>query len=260
MFVQSVFKAQSKCAVKMMLSLQQTKRAMGIAKLKTLWLGPNARTQLNVRFVTDADIKAKMLGAVVGIKDQTDQVIQVINDSWNIHSNLKFNFFPIGDMTAADVVVNFNNKITDASALGTESMKRTKNSLWTVNLGNNRNKSSTDFPPQIMHEFGHALGVYHEHQSPYTTKIISESKMRAWYTKEKNITGKAFDDQIWKQFRPLGPSEFKITTYDDDSIMRYNLKKDFLVDESLYTDKVNIVLSAGDIAFVNQLYPMVVKP
>lgn len=225
---------------------------MGFAKIDTLW--PSDKKQLNVRFVSPADVTAGMKDAVVGSTIQMKQVKDVVA-SWNNISNLKFYFLKLGDeKLPVDIIVNFNAKIDDKSEYGQKSGVKAAAGKWTINVGNRDTKPVDKFQAQILHEFGHALGLYHEYQRPQTEpKMIQISKVKVQdYCTKNKVDFKIY----WSQLEPLGPAkDFKISaSYDNASIMRYTIP-DEIQDPVLYPKLTkNLVLSAEDIAFIKELY------
>lgn len=113
-------------------------------------------------------------------------VEKVITDEFQKYSNTKFTFDPKGKKT---IRISFNEKEGAYSAVGTDALNRTENQP-TMNLGwldppggkneagqfvfkgktysvpageprNNNQNGAT-----VIHEFGHAVGMIHEHQNP----------------------------------------------------------------------------------------------
>lgn len=84
-------------------------------------------------------------------------------------------------------------------------------------------KSSTDIQFNIVHEFGHALGLYHEHQHPKYLEVMSkfqdEFKMYDLFRRPDKESMDDFTLQYLK-LPDTGASMFK-PEYDPRSIMHY---------------------------------------
>ena len=104
----------------------------------------------------------------------------------------------------------------------------------------------------VLHEFGHALGLAHEHRHPnapineskYINYLIAEQGWtRADATHQASIFN-ATHAAIW---------DLKYTDYDDASIMHYSVPADCTTTRVALLN--NYVLSDGDKAFIGLAYP-----
>ena len=81
----------------------------------------------------------------------------------------------------------------------------------------------------ILHEFGHALGLEHEHQRPDIPNLFDDEKLKEIVRKQliqkygscsdKDVE-KKIEDQ-WKALIPADPEAVVRSLYDKDSIMHY---------------------------------------
>ena len=112
----------------------------------------------------------------------------------------------------------------------------------------------------ILHEFGHALGMLHEHQSP-TANCDAEIDWDAAY---KIGAGIGWDkERVDRKFRQLiGTQEFNATAIDRRSIMHYSLPQQLFKrgkDSPCWVAE-NTDLSQLDRTFIASLYPKVDQP
>jgi hypothetical protein len=112
----------------------------------------------------------------------------------------------------------------------------------------------------VLHEFGHAIGLFHEHQSPksgcaaeyYEEAIFAFGALRGW-SPEKSI----------QNFRQIADTpEFNATEVDRKSIMHYSLPPWLFKggEKSPCVVKTNFDLSEGDKDFVKRVYPKAIEP
>jgi hypothetical protein len=108
-----------------------------------------------------------------------------------------------------------------------------------------------EFRRTVLHEFGHALGLVHEHQSPSSgvikwnpTAVYDECwRLHHWTTAQ-------VDENILHRY---STNETQFSTFDPASIMIYPIPKSWTTDG--YTVNWNDDLSATDRSYVAVLYP-----
>jgi len=106
----------------------------------------------------------------------------------------------------------------------------------------------------VLHEFGHALGLFHEHQSPF-----GASKKIHWV--EEVVIEDCYRSQNWSpaetraqiiNVEPKTRSK-RGTVYDPLSIMHYRFPPEWT--EEGYDQPANLSLSSLDKTFIRQVYP-----
>ena len=138
-----------------------------------------------------------------------------------------------------------------------------------------------DWQATVLHEFGHALGFEHEHQSPVAPcetefrwnddpgyvptrdryqQFIPDSQNRkpGIYTVLEGPPNSWSEDQVTFNLRQLPQSaDYLTTAFDDKSIMKYQFPEWMFVQgkqSHCYSDE-NLLLSPVDIATAGQIYP-----
>ncbi|WP_099168211.1 M12 family metallopeptidase [Pseudomonas sp. ICMP 8385] len=183
----------------------------------------------------------------ISLLDMTDEQKAMIKDNinkWAPHTNLYFKFIdsPNGDIRiAAD-----NNTNAGWSWQGT-SAKKAPASEPTMSIGFATPSIYT--AGKIQHEFGHALGLRHEHKHPDRQLDINKEKIYEDY-KSRDKTRRQADHDI---IDPFHHNDVKVSAYDRASIMHYGYSKEVMNDgHAIFT---NTQLSDGDKQFIRSLYP-----
>ncbi|GJJ10249.1 hypothetical protein Clacol_004475 [Clathrus columnatus] len=166
--------------------------------------------------------------------------VEKIAKTWEKYANVTFNFVTKG---YSDIRITFN---TDrwSSRIGTYALNVSKNEP-TMNLGIKRRTKPETLKRHVLHEFGHALGLLHEHQSPAFPIVWNEKKVFAknsHWSKEKvrhNILNKARSTNY--------------TKFDPRSIMLYNVDK--RLTKNGRGIKRSNTLSKTDKEFIGEMYP-----
>jgi len=169
-----------------------------------------------------------------------------------------------------DILIGFTPFIGTFSYLGTDSKIRTKNGKNSMNIdptwlipsiGDTSSLWGIDNYPQIdpnrkyvqhaiLHEFGHAFGIIHEHQRqdrPFTWDI-------EWMKANINVLGL----DSWESVKSNYITTFKMPDlnhgeYDPDSIMVYAWNKNATIEK--IGSKINFALSNKDKEDFSLMYP-----
>ncbi len=174
--------------------------------------------------------------------------VQMVAKEWEEHCGKKFDF---GNHKEPDIAITFKYS-GSWSRIGKDSRTEAIKNRPSMNFGwLTLNSTDEEVRRVVLHEFGHALGLIHEHQNPNNNPIQWNYAAVYQYYKlkqnwdeakvQKNIFSKYTNDQ-------LNSSDF-----DSKSIMLYEIQKELTADG--YTVKGNSELSPTDKAIVRQLYP-----
>lgn len=104
----------------------------------------------------------------------------------------------------------------------------------------------------VLHEFGHALGLIHEHQNPEGGIDWNKQAVYDFYAGSPNYWSKEeVDVNVLSTYdRDL----IRATSYDPLSIMNYPIPVEFVNNPS-HACEWNLTLSETDKVFIGQLYP-----
>jgi hypothetical protein len=220
----------------------------------------------------------------------------------NAGANLKFAFkdgsghymhWTTSDQTyAADIRIAFNpgdpgkDNGGNWSAIGTGSRDSTveggASNQASMNFGGFDNQLPQDWTGTVRHEFGHALGFEHEHQSPSSgcdfrfdddPGYVKTTDQYGWYTNDSKgrrpglytyLGGKANYwprekvDANLKSFSSASTRNYILGPFDKLSIMKYYFEPAMFkvgAKSRCYTGTENEVLSAQDLVGVRKAYP-----
>ena len=174
---------------------------------------------------------------------------------WMDFANVTITF--IDDPEQADIRISFRYAgcwSTVGTACRTQSRSRP-----TMNFNARRLRRIDDDKVRgvVLHEFGHALGLIHEHQQPSTPLQFDRQKVLAEVSGPPNHWTEA---QIERNiFAPAAAGETNATEYDRDSIMMYPIPARWLLNPAEETEE-NFDLSPRDRSFVGTQYPRPVQP
>jgi hypothetical protein len=154
------------------------------------------------------------------------------------------------DPAQALIRISFIVNAGSWSAVGTtcrevESNKPTMNFGWL-----NPSSTPVEIRRVVLHEFGHALGLVHEHQNPAGGIQWNKEQVYKELSGPPNNWDRATIDQ--NVFMPLESGETIYTTFDPSSIMVYPIPARWTLDG--FSVGLNDDLSDTDRAFIRQEY------
>lgn len=178
-----------------------------------------------------------------------DRVMEAAS-AWTDHSNLRFEVVTTGP---AHIRVTFQGE-GNWSALGTDA------TLTEVFPADGPTMCLSEIPVAessrrvdriARHEFGHAIGLVHEHSSPAAGIPWNKPAVYAALAKPPNSwTPEMVDHNV---FRVYDATTTNHTAFDPLSIMLYTFPQEWTLDRRTFPD--NTTLSPTDAAFVHGIYP-----
>lgn len=189
----------------------------------------------------------------IGFTDGTARqqaLVKKFAAGWNAPglANLKFSWVPAAQ---ADIRISFAFS-GSWSVIGTTCKNVPKNQA-TMNFGW-LTPTVTDQEAErvILHEFGHALGLIHEHQNPLGSINWNKPAVYHDLSGPPNNWSKAQIDH--NMFEAYPKQEIQGTTTDPSSIMMYPLPASWVKPPSTPVG-LNAKLSATDKTFIKKAYP-----
>lgn len=195
-----------------------------------------AAFQLGKLWPNGSVIKIKFMGGSTAQRD----MVKKYAVEWTEHANLKFEFVTSG---TTQVRISFED-LGAWSYVGTDSLNIPSNEA-TMNFG---------WLDQgvILHEFGHMIGMIHEHQNPRSNPI-------KWNRDQviKDLSGPPnnwdMDTIEFNLFEKYEVSQINGSDFDPKSVMLYSFPKSWTTDG--FQTQPNEVLSSVDKAFARAVYP-----
>jgi len=182
--------------------------------------------------------------------DFVKQKIRQFAVTWMDHVNIKVAF---RSDTAADIRVSCQSGGGSWSYVGMDNLSIPKDQP-TMNFGWFDDETpDEEFSRTVLHEFGHALGCIHEHQSPGAGIIPwNKDAVYAYYGKPPNNWSRdVVDHNIFERYNA---SSTNFSRFDKKSIMLYAIPAE-LTDGTWHTDW-NTILSPTDKKFMKKMYPL----
>ena len=181
-----------------------------------------------------------------GIPEVQNKVTAIARE-WEAIANLSLDFVA----GAAAIRVSFAEQGFSWSVVGTDALT-TPSSQATVNFGwLEPNTELREYQRVVRHEFGHALGMIHEHQNPAAQGQIpwDTPKVYAYYAQQ----GWSKADVDFNIFEVYSEDSTNHTAFDPTSIMEYAVPDSLTIGS--YAIGWNTEFSPADIEFMHRQYP-----
>jgi len=191
---------------------------------------------------------------IIGGSINLIELIKIHAKEWELYANIKLEY--VQNFADGKIRVGFNEKgsysLVGRDALLAPATKTTMNFGWLSTLP----PGSPYLRQVILHEFGHALGFVHEHQTFGTAIPWDKEKVYALYAEPPNQwTREEVDLNIFSKYAYTSTN---YSSFDRQSIMLYPIPKELTTDGSSVS--WNMELSATDKQYAALLYPFPTPP
>ncbi|WP_322416026.1 matrixin family metalloprotease [Mesorhizobium huakuii] len=178
--------------------------------------------------------------------------VKAVALEWQKYADVKLQFVNKGD---AEIRISFFADSGSWSAIGRDALNASyfPTNQPTMNYGWLRDDTDEEeYHRVVTHEFGHALGCIHEHQSPKFTRTWNEGAVMKYFQGPPNYwSPEDIRANVLEKYSPTGIAS---TDFDPKSIMLYAF------DGALFSDGLgptnqNTVVSVKDVDMIKKMYP-----
>lgn len=187
------------------------------------------------------------VGFLDGIAEVQDKVAAIARE-WEAVANISLQFVSAG---ACEIRVSFAEQGFSWSTVGTDALtvpstKPTMNYGWFE-----PDTPLREYQRVVRHEFGHALGMIHEHQNPAALGQIPWDKPKVYtYYAQQGWSEADVDSNIFEVYSEDSTNH---TAFDPTSIMEYAVPDSLTIGS--YSIGWNTEFSAADVDFMRRQYP-----
>ncbi|MEQ1922668.1 MAG: matrixin family metalloprotease [Pyrinomonadaceae bacterium] len=212
--------------------------------------------QPSKKWIPGQEIRVRFLDGNEYVRSKVRQYAE----TWEEYGNIDFVFVQSGP---AEIRVSFTLDKGSWSYFGKDSARQSQVKTpsgtqfvrdatgASMNFGWFNDKTpETEFRRTTLHEFGHALGLHHEHQNKNQNIQWNEEAVYAYFAKQGWSREKT-QSQVLKKYG--NDSEISNGVYDPLSIMHYYYPPELIKGGT--KKPANSVLSENDKAIIEEMYP-----
>lgn len=177
---------------------------------------------------------------------ETIDLVKSIASKWLPHINLKFDFIS-GEEGDIRIYINYSGDGGGKCALGTDALTVPAHRST---MALNTDPTNARFGFVVLHEFGHALGLLHEHQHPDADIPWDRPKVYTLYQQQFGWSREIVDLNVLPLPRVPGHT---YGSYDRHSVMHYEVTNEYTIGD--WKQDENFTLSAKDIEAARNAYP-----
>ena len=203
---------------------------------------PRMAIRVDLRWRPGTEIGVRFLGGGAALRGR----IQRVAHGWEEYANIRFRF---GRSRGAPIRIGFDPggswSYVGIAAFSVPDGEPTMNFGWLTD-----DTEDDEVERVVLHEFGHALGCEHEHQSPGVRIPWDKPKVYAYY-ETLGWPRAVVDEQVLFAHSPEG---MRWSRFDPESIMLYPVDEALTVGD--WSVGWNRTLSDTDRAFIRGQYPL----
>lgn len=224
-----------------------------VAPLSNIWpTSPNFPLRISVKFLNGTDFQKNK------VREYAQLWTKASNHGYETDPRKRkivLSFIPYDIVTSgntADIKIKFNDGGGSSSKIGTACKGVPQDQPSMIFGWITENEPEVSIKQVVLHEFGHALGLIHEHQSPVANIPWDKEKVYDYYYRTQTPPWERpqVDSNIFARY---DASTTNYTQYDPLSIMHYAVPASLTTNG--YSTPWNSELSAFDINFIKQVYP-----
>lgn len=172
------------------------------------------------------------------------EAIKALIREWEPYVSLTFKFI---DGNNGDIKIQTNAQ-SNGSVIGTDALlfKAGEPTMFIKAI-----QSEFDFRTVVLHEFGHALGLHHEHLHLDANIPWNKEKVYEEYAAKYGMSKEEVDLNM---FTPLHIDDILVGAYDKTSIMHYPVEKELT--DGKFEVPMNTEISDEDKRVILILYPI----
>ncbi len=174
--------------------------------------------------------------------------VKLVAKEWENYCGKEFVFLNSDQQEIEpDITISFKDKESCWSLVGKES----KTKVPSMNLGwLTTNTDEEEYRRVVLHEFGHALGLIHEHQNPKNNINWNRKIVYSYYLQKYGWSETTTDNNFFDKYKE---TDYNSSDFDPASIMLYEIPAAFTTDG--FYSKANTQLSETDKKWIGILYP-----